>query len=82
MGCTLSEEKIKINNILKKNHEIASTFGEITLRKDEYFDILCFETNCDEFLLTRICLWPINPLCAPPPTSVYYSHNDGRYNYQ
>ena len=30
---------------LPKNHEIASTSGEITLRKDEDFDILCFEIN-------------------------------------
>ena len=38
MGCVLSKEKIKIKNILPKNHEIASTSGEITLRKDEDFD--------------------------------------------
>ena len=34
--------------MLPKNHEIASTSGEITLRKDR-FDILCFEINCDKF---------------------------------
>ena len=45
MGCVLSKEKIKIKNILPKNHEIASTSGEITLRKDENFDILCFQIN-------------------------------------
>ena len=45
MGCVLSKEKIKIKNILPKNHEVASTFGEITLRKDEDFDILCFEIS-------------------------------------
>ena len=48
MSCVLSKEKVKINNMLPKNHEIASTFGEITLRKDR-FDILCFEINCDKF---------------------------------
>ena len=48
MSCVLSKEKVKINNMLPKNHEIASTSGEITLRKDR-FDILCFEINCDKF---------------------------------
>ena len=45
MGCVLSKEKVKINNMLPRNHEIASTSGEITLRKDDDFDILCFEIN-------------------------------------
>ena len=52
MGCALSKEKIKINNMLPKNHGIGSTSGEITLRKDEDFDILCFEIKCDGFLPT------------------------------
>ena len=56
MGCVLSTEKIKINNILPKNYEIASTSGEITFRKDEDFDILCFEINCDGYLSTRVRL--------------------------
>ena len=34
--------------MLPKNHEVASTSGEITLRKDR-FSILCFEINCDKF---------------------------------
>ena len=38
---------MKTNNMLPKNHEIASTSGEITLRNDEDFDILCFEINMD-----------------------------------
>ena len=47
MGCVLLKEKVKTNNMLPKNHEIASTSAEITLRKDEDFDILCFEINMD-----------------------------------
>ena len=76
MVCALSKDKIKINNMLPKTHEIASTSGEITLRKDEDFDILCFEINCDGFSPTCIHLWPINSSCTPPPTSVSYSDND------
>ena len=62
--------------MLPKNHEIASTSVEIMLRKDEDFDILCFEINCDGFSPTRIHLWPINSSCTPPLTSVSYSDND------
>ena len=34
--------------MLPKNHEMVS--GEITLKKDEDFDILCFEINLDGLL--------------------------------
>ena len=77
MGCVLSKEKIKIKNILPKNHEIASNSGEITLRKDEDFDILCFTINCDGFLPTRVRLWPINCTCTPPPTPDSISNDSG-----
>ena len=77
MGFVSWKEKVKINNMLPKNHEIASTYGEITLRKDEDFDILCFEINCDGFLPTCIHLWSINSLCNPPPTPDSISDDSG-----
>ena len=76
MVCALSKDKIKNNNMLPKNYEITSTSGEITLRKDEDFDILSFEINCDGFSPTCIHLWPINSSCTPPPTSVSHSDKD------
>ena len=82
MCCVLSKEKVKINTMLPKNHKTASTSGEITLRKDDDFDILCFEINCDGFLPTRIRLWPINSPCTSPPTSVSYPDNDSGYDCQ
>ena len=82
MGCVFLKEKIKINNILPKNHEIASKSGEITLRKDEDFDILCFEINYNGFLPTHICLWPINFPCTPPPTSFSNSDSNSGYDCQ
>ena len=77
MGCILSKENVKINNMLPKNHEIDSTSGEITLRKDEDFDILCFEINCDGFLPTRTRLWPIKSPCIPPPNPNSISDDNG-----
>ena len=68
MDCVLSKKNVKIKNMLPKNHETVS--GEITLKKDENFDILCFDINFDEFLSTRVCLWPIKSLCTPPLTPV------------
>ena len=82
MGCVLLKEKVKINNMLPKNHEVASTSGEIKLRKDEDFDISCFEINCDGFLPTRVHLWPINFPCTPPPTPNSISDDDSGYECQ
>ena len=82
MACVLSKEKVKINDMLPKNHEIASTSGKITLRKDDDFDTLCFEINCDGFLPTRIRLWLMNSPCTPPPSPVSYSDNDSGYDCQ
>ena len=75
--CVLSKEKIKIKNLLPKTHEISSTPGEITLKKDEDFDILCFEVIFDGLLPSRVRLWPINSPCTPPPISVSYSDDIG-----
>ena len=61
----LSRKKIKIKNILPNNPEIASTTGQIILRKDEGFGILCFEINCDGFLPTRARPWLVNRLLFP-----------------
>ena len=64
--------------MLPKNHELASTSAEITLRKSEDFYILCFEIKCDGFLPTRVRLQPINSPCTPPRTPNSYSENDSR----
>ena len=68
--------------MLQKNHELASTAAEITLRKDEDFYILSFEIKCDGFLPTRVRLWPVNFPCTPPRTPNSYSDNDSRYDCQ
>ena len=46
MGCAQSKKNVQIKNMLPKNHEISSVSGEIILKKDEDFDILCFEIDC------------------------------------
>ena len=47
------------------------------VKKDEDFDILCFEINFDGFLPNRVRLWPINFPCTPPLTHVSYSNDSG-----
>ena len=54
--------------MLPKNHEMVS--GEITLKKDEDFDILCFDINLDGLLSDGVRLWPRNSPCTPPLTPV------------
>ena len=54
--------------MLPKSYEISSSPGKIVLKKDEDFDILCFDIYSDGFLSTRVCLWSINSPCTPPPT--------------
>ena len=39
--------------------------GEIILKKDEDFDILCFDISFDGFLSTRVRLCPINSPSTP-----------------
>ena len=82
MGCAQSKKNVQIKNMFPKNNEISSVSGEITLKKDEDFDILCFEINCDGFLPAHVRLWPINSQCTPPLTSVSYSDNDSEYDCQ
>ena len=61
---------VQIKNMLPKNNEISSSeFGEIILKKDEEFDILCFDVNFDGFLSTRTCFWLINPSSAAVMTA-------------
>ena len=62
--------------MLPKNHEISSVSGEVILKKDEDFDIVCFDINFHGFLSTRVCLWPINSPSTPPPTSDLYPDSD------
>ena len=66
MGCVQLKEKVLLKNMLPKDHEISSVSGEIILKKDEDFDIICFGINFDGFLSTRVCLWPINSPTTPP----------------
>ena len=56
MGCAQSKKNVQIKNMLPKNLEIAPVSGKVILKKDEDFDILCFEVNCDGFLPTRVRL--------------------------
>ena len=66
MGCVRSKEKVLVKNILPKDHEISSASGEIILKKDEDFDMLCLDINFYGFLSTRVHLWPVNSPTAPP----------------
>lgn len=59
---------MQIKNILPKNHEISAVHGEIILRKDEDFDVLCFDISFDGFLSTCVRLWPINSPATPLST--------------
>ena len=77
MGFVLSKQNVNVKNMLPKIPETVS--GEITLKKDKGFDILCFDINFDGFLSTRVCLWPINSPCTPPLTPV---SDDSGYNCQ
>ena len=56
MGCVQSKQNVQIKNILPKNHEISAVHGGIILRKDEDFDVLCFDISFDGFLSTCVCL--------------------------
>ena len=64
-GCVSPKQDAKIKNMLPKHHEAVS--GEITLKKDEDFDIFCFEINFDGLLSTRVRLLLINSPCTPHP---------------
>ena len=67
MGSVLAKRsKIKIKNILDKN--IPRTSGEIVIRKDADFDIICFDIDIEGFYPTRIRLLLQNhPTCPPTP---------------
>ena len=55
MGSVLAKRsKIKIKNILDKN--IPRTSGEIVIRKNANFDIICFDIDIEGFYPTRVCL--------------------------
>ena len=77
MGCAVLKSKVKMKNMLPKNYEISSASGEITLKKDEAFDILCFEINFDRFISTRVRISPINSPGTPPTTPVPDSDDSG-----
>ena len=49
MAGAVSKSKVKIKNMLPKNHEISSVSGEIMFKKDEELDILCFGINLMDF---------------------------------
>ena len=77
MGCVQSKRNVQIKNMLPKNHETSSESGEIILKKDEGFDILCFDINFHGFLSTRVCLWRINSPSTPPLTLDLYPDSGG-----
>lgn len=69
MGSFQSKKnQVKIKNLLPKRKEFSyfNTSGEITLKKDVDFDILCFEINLEGHYLKLVCLWPQNHSTAPP----------------
>ena len=72
------KERVKIKNILPKEENMPKSSGEIVLRKDMDFDILCFDINVDGFYPARIRLWPQNHPIAPPTPdiSTTYSSSD------
>ena len=76
MGSAKSKKNLQIKNMLPKNQEISSVSGEVILKKDENFDILCFDINFNGFLSTRVRLWPINSPSTPPWTPDLYPDSD------
>ena len=72
------KKRVKIKNLLPKEENMPKASGEIVLRKDMDFDILCFDINIDGFYPARICLWPQNyPIAPPTPDiSTTYSSSD------
>ena len=77
MGCVQSKKNVQIKNMFPKNHEISPVFGEVILKKDEDFDIFCFDINFDGFLSTRVRLWPMNSPCTLPTTPDPESDDSG-----
>ena len=75
-GLCAIEKDVQIKNMLPKNHEISSVSGEIILKKDEDFDIFCFDINFDGNLSARVRLWPINSPCTSPATPDSDSDSD------
>ena len=80
MGCVQLKKNKQIKNILPKNHKISSVSGEIILKKDENFDMLCFDINCDGFSSTRVRLWPINSPSTQPPTPDFDNISSDSYD--
>ena len=62
-----NKNQVKIKNLLPKRKEFFyfNTSGEITLKKDVDFDILCFEINLEGHYLMLMCFWPQNHSTAP-----------------
>ena len=86
MGSFLSKKnQVTIKNLLPKGKEFShlNTCGEITLKKDVDFDVLCFDINFDGYFPARISLWPQNHLTAPATPAVSdFSSVDKGYNCQ
>ena len=63
-------EKVKIKNMLPRGSEFShlNKRGEILLRRDQDFDILCFEIKFERYFLTVVRLRPSNhPTSVPTP---------------
>lgn len=65
-------EKVKMKNLLPRGVEFShlNTRGEITLKRDRDFDILCFEINFQGYFLAVMRLLQSNHLTSPPTPNV------------
>ena len=65
-------EKVKIKNNLPQGSEFChlNTRGEIILRRDQGFNVLCFEIKFEGYFPTVVRRWPSNHPTSPPTPNV------------
>lgn len=65
-------EKVKMKTLLPRGVEFShlNTRGEITLKSDRNFDILCFEINFQGYFPVVMRLLQSNHLTSPPTPNV------------
>ena len=75
---------MKIKNLSPKWKEFTrlNKCGEITLKKDVDFYVLCFDINFDGYFPAQILLWLQNYLTAPPTPVSDISSADSGYECQ
>ena len=66
-------EKLKIKNFLPKGAKFShlNTRGEIILKRDADFDILCFEINFQGYFPAIVRLWRSNHPKSPPAPNIF-----------